>query len=94
MLDGALRSGRLRFGNAEIYSRDDAGKALPDLPPGAVVGSVVGAVVGGVVGSIDGDVLCDGWVREWAAVGSGEPEPKHPERRAHAPTATAAVRTP
>jgi KDO2-lipid IV(A) lauroyltransferase len=28
VLDGALRRGRLRFGNAEIFSRDDAGKAL------------------------------------------------------------------
>ncbi len=28
MLDGALRGGRLRFGNAEIFSRDEAGKAL------------------------------------------------------------------
>jgi KDO2-lipid IV(A) lauroyltransferase len=28
VLDAALRRGRLRFGNAEIFSRDDAGKAL------------------------------------------------------------------
>jgi len=28
VLDGALRRGRLRFGNAEIFSRDEAGKAL------------------------------------------------------------------
>ena len=28
VLDGALRGGRLRFGNAEIFSRDEAGKAL------------------------------------------------------------------
>ena len=28
VLDAALRAGRLRFGNAEIFSRDDAGKAL------------------------------------------------------------------
>jgi KDO2-lipid IV(A) lauroyltransferase len=28
VLDGALRRGRLRFGNAEIFARDDAGRAL------------------------------------------------------------------
>jgi len=28
VLDAALRGGRLRFGNAEIFSRDEAGKAL------------------------------------------------------------------
>jgi KDO2-lipid IV(A) lauroyltransferase len=28
VMDAALRRGRLRFGNAEIFSRDDAGKAL------------------------------------------------------------------
>jgi len=28
VLDAALRRGRLRFGNAEIFSRDEAGKAL------------------------------------------------------------------
>jgi len=28
VMDKALRRGRLRFGNAEIFSRDDAGKAL------------------------------------------------------------------
>ena len=28
VMDRALRRGRLRFGNAEIFSRDDAGKAL------------------------------------------------------------------
>ena len=28
VMDQALRRGRLRFGNAEIFSRDDAGKAL------------------------------------------------------------------
>ena len=28
VMDAALRCGRLRLGNAEIYSRDDAGKAL------------------------------------------------------------------
>jgi KDO2-lipid IV(A) lauroyltransferase len=28
VLDRALRRGRLRFGNAEIFSRDDAGRAL------------------------------------------------------------------
>ncbi len=28
MLDQALRRGRLRFGNAEIFARDDAGRAL------------------------------------------------------------------
>lgn len=28
VMDAALRAGRLRFGNAEIFSRDEAGKAL------------------------------------------------------------------
>ena len=28
MIDEALRRGRLRFGHAEIFSRDDAGRAL------------------------------------------------------------------
>jgi hypothetical protein len=28
VLDSALRGGALRFGNAEIFSRDEAGKAL------------------------------------------------------------------
>ena len=39
-----------------------------------------------------GEPVTDGWaVRVWAAVGSGELEPKHPDRSRHAPTATTPV---
>lgn len=54
-------------------------------------GDEVGVVVGALV---EGDVLCDRWWWVWAAVGAGEPEPKHPESRAHTPTASVVVRSP
>ena len=69
---------------------------VPEVDP--VVGAVVGADVAGLVGVLedpsDGEPVSDGrWLRVWAAVGSGELEPKHPERSRHAPTATSPVPT-
>jgi DNA recombination protein RmuC len=69
---------------------------VPGVDP--VVGAVVGADVAGLVGVLedpsDGEPVSDGrWLRVWAAVGSGELEPKHPERSRHAPTATSPART-
>ena len=56
---------------------------------GAVVGSDVAGLVGVLDGVSDGESVCAGpWLRVWEAVGSGELEPKHPERSRHAPTAT------
>jgi len=72
------------------------GSASPVEP---VVGAVVGSEVAGLVGVLDG--VSDGesvgtgwWLPVWAELGSGELEPKHPESRVQAPTATTAVRTP
>src|SRR6185312_5917776 len=62
---------------------------------GAVVGSEVAGLVGMLVGVSDGESVRLGrWLPVWDAVGSGELEPKHPESRVHAATATTAVPTP
>lgn len=70
---------------------------VPEVEPevGAVVGSDVAGLVGVVDGVSDGESVRPGrWLPVWDAVGSGELEPKHPESRVHAATATIAVRTP
>jgi DNA recombination protein RmuC len=70
---------------------------VPEVEPdvGAVVGSDVAGLVGVLDGVSDGESVFSGrWLPEWDAVGSGELDPKHPESRVHAATATSAVRTP
>ena len=63
----------------------------PDV--GAEVGAEVVVLVGVLVGLSDGDsVGAGGWLRVGSAVGSDEPEPKHPERSRQAPAATTPAR--
>jgi hypothetical protein len=72
-------------------------EVVPEVEPdvGDVVGSDVVVLVGVLDGVSDGESLCAGWwLLVWAEVGSGELDPKHPESRVQAPTATTAVRTP